>query len=561
MNYNQITISDAIKFIASNEYYLPAIQRKFVWKERDIYKLFDSLMQGFPIGTFLFWRVEKEQMNKSVFYKFISDFHEIDTHENIRAPAPETREYITGILDGQQRLTSLFIALQGSFACYKKGARKNNSNSYIKKELYLNLKSQHDTMEDGDIKYLFKFLTNEEANENNLIWLKAKDVLTWSYNPDIDAIFDDLAAKTEIDNTYRPTIKRNMRRLHEMVAKDKSINFFSIDDTFENALDIFVRVNSTGQKLTKSDLLYSTIIATWEKARENAEDLQKELAQRGFNFDKDFILRACIFNCDISIKYTVDAFDKANILKIKDNWRDIKQSIIQLITTLSEIGFTNESVTSQNALIPVSYYIFKGGKLTDLCKKEIRKFLLATLIKGTFGGHTDAALTQIKNAIQTEGKLIDIQFSYSAISERMPEIKVKSEDIENVLNFEKGSRTLAILTLLYPDFKYSQVQFHQDHLFSKSKNTGNENANKLPNLQLLEGKENRIKYHKTFESWVDATFPAEEDKQQYLRSALIYDLDPSKINDFNYIYSKRKEKIRERFKKEFFAENTDLQNA
>ena len=102
-----LTIVEVIKNISNNRYVLPSIQREFVWSTSQIERLFDSLMQEYPIGTFLFWEVAKEKYQEYDFYKFIQNYHEIYSH-NEKADL-RGEENITAILDGQQRLTSLYI--------------------------------------------------------------------------------------------------------------------------------------------------------------------------------------------------------------------------------------------------------------------------------------------------------------------------------------------------------------------------------------------------------------------------------------------------------------------
>jgi len=96
--------------------YLPALQRHFVWHHDQIELLFDSMMKGYPIGTFLFWKVNKQLADTYTFYEFISNYHEKDNYLNDKAKKTEIKEEIIGILDGQQRLSSMYIALQGSYA-------------------------------------------------------------------------------------------------------------------------------------------------------------------------------------------------------------------------------------------------------------------------------------------------------------------------------------------------------------------------------------------------------------------------------------------------------------
>src|SRR5574344_234192 len=102
----------------NNKYYLPGIQREFVWKEEQIVNLFDSILRGYPIGSFLFWRVNQENMSKFTFYDFIKDFHQVKNRHNQKNELQGKYE-IEAILDGQQRLTSLFIGLKGSLTTKK----------------------------------------------------------------------------------------------------------------------------------------------------------------------------------------------------------------------------------------------------------------------------------------------------------------------------------------------------------------------------------------------------------------------------------------------------------
>ena len=110
-----ITISAALDHIHRHEYVLPAIQREFVWRTDQIERLFDSLMLGFPIGSFLFWKVDKANSKDFVFYDFMQEYHE-RLSRHLQRLGLGTGENVTAVLDGQQRLTALNIGLRGSHA-------------------------------------------------------------------------------------------------------------------------------------------------------------------------------------------------------------------------------------------------------------------------------------------------------------------------------------------------------------------------------------------------------------------------------------------------------------
>lgn len=110
-----LTIKGVIDGITRRRYLLPAIQREFVWDEEQIINLFDSLMKDYPIGTFLLWKLEKSRIKHFQFYDFIKDYHERDNKHNPKVSVIGEQD-ITAILDGQQRLTALFIGLRGTYA-------------------------------------------------------------------------------------------------------------------------------------------------------------------------------------------------------------------------------------------------------------------------------------------------------------------------------------------------------------------------------------------------------------------------------------------------------------
>src|SRR5947209_3972590 len=142
------TIAAALSRIQQTNYVLPAIQREFVWNPEQIERLFDSLMQGYPFGTFLFWKVEAVTSSKFKFYDFVLNYHERDA-----AHCPELgkihHQSVTAILDGQQRLTALNIGLRGSMALKQPNKWWTNSDAFPTRILRLDLVAPRDPDEDG----------------------------------------------------------------------------------------------------------------------------------------------------------------------------------------------------------------------------------------------------------------------------------------------------------------------------------------------------------------------------------------------------------------------------
>lgn len=156
-----MTIAVALRLIQKNELILPAIQREYVWKPSQVIKVFDSIMRGYPVGSFLSWRVLPETIGKFKFYGFMRDYSAFDKRHNPVVDIPADR-VVTAVLDGQQRLTSLNIGLRGTYAYRNKYGHSSKAWSYPERHLYLNLLGYAPENEAG-LKYHFAFLTEEQV--------------------------------------------------------------------------------------------------------------------------------------------------------------------------------------------------------------------------------------------------------------------------------------------------------------------------------------------------------------------------------------------------------------
>jgi uncharacterized protein with ParB-like and HNH nuclease domain len=103
MPYIACTVAQIVDRINRN-HFLPAIQRPFIWSTEQILQLYDSLMKGYPISSFLFWDVAPENKGNWEIYKFAENFKFGELHSEL---AETDGRDITLVLDGQQRLTSL----------------------------------------------------------------------------------------------------------------------------------------------------------------------------------------------------------------------------------------------------------------------------------------------------------------------------------------------------------------------------------------------------------------------------------------------------------------------
>src|SRR4051812_14825463 len=255
------TVEHVLKQIHARSYLMPAIQREFVWGPSQIAKLVDSLMRGYPVGSFLFWNVEPQTADDYTFYEFLTNYHERDQPFAQKATVP-ANDGTTAILDGQQRLTSLNIALYGTYADKKKHARWNSTGAFPLRRLYLNLAEDRDEEELG-LKDDLRFLSDSDAaavpGEPDK-WFRVGDVLKL----EDDAVgFIDVIKDRGIKDDREGV--RRLSTLRKAIRTTPVLNYFEVTDQDpDKVLEIFVRVNSGGTPLSSSDLLLSMATNQWK---------------------------------------------------------------------------------------------------------------------------------------------------------------------------------------------------------------------------------------------------------------------------------------------------------
>jgi len=619
MSYKSKSILQIVKEIESSKVYLPALQRKFVWGKPQIELLFDSLMRNFPIGTFLFWNLEREVANNYVFYEFLKEYDQRHPY-NKRKDGSFLNPEIIGVLDGQQRLSSMYIGLQGTHTEKAPYMRWTNENAYRKSKLYLNLLSLPYSINDENAivineeqNFEFRFLTERESKtwifrknkqieengtetilEENMFWFKVGDVLSWSTDPEFDIIIDAFLTEstTEVQKNQvsekRRLIKKALETLNKRITSEQLINYFEIDkQDLEDILKIFIRVNSGGTQLSKTDLLFSTIVATWDNGREEIENLQQKINRKGdgFGFSNEYLMRCCLVLTDAPVLYKVNSFKSENVQKIKDEWQNIANAIEQTADLLVEYGFNHSLLTSQNATIIIAYYLYKGGAVNDSTKADIKKYLIHALLNGIYGSSQDQLIAFLRNSLRqalkdsngkTTYKLKCNQFSFDELLKlELPSRKtlyITDIELENLLTYKKGASSFFVLSLLYPNLKYKEVQFHQDHIHPASKFTADifntlslsveeqeewmKMRDMIPNLQLMEGRQNESKNALDFKTWLGKKEPSEQ--QHFKITNYIPENESLEFGNFKTFFEKRKIKLGEALRK-VLAINNDAQ--
>ena len=429
-------------------------------------------MRDYPISSFLFWKVVGDRKRDFQFYEFLRNFHEKNSRHNDKANVFGEGD-ITAILDGQQRLTALYLGLRGSYAKKTRWRRWNDATAFPEKELYLNLAAPLDDDErfQKDMLFDFAFLTKGEAAVTNekRFWFKVGNILDFNMN-NPSQIFNYLVEKGLSGSTYPGQC---LFKLNEVVQKDRVINYFEEEDQdIEKALNIFVRINSAGVPLSYSDLLLSIATSQWQRlnAREEINELVDALNGIGnrFRFDNNFVLKACLVLTDEDVRFRMRNFNRSNMLKIESKWDEIKKALTNAVHLVSSLGFDAGRLTANNAVIPIAYYLLsinaepsyvdRSQNRSD--RDNIRRWLLAALLKGLFSGQSDTTLRELRAEIRGNT-------SFGELVER-PTMRFASDEVDDLLDSRYGTnRSFLVLSLLYPTLDYKNL-FHMDHIYAKS---------------------------------------------------------------------------------------------
>ncbi|WP_106746778.1 DUF262 domain-containing protein [Yoonia maritima] len=540
MTYSTTTISDCLGKV-NEDWFLPSIQRPYVWDTTQIIRLFDSLLKGLPISTFLLWNMSRQTASSWDSYRFIENFKQGDTH-NIRVDL-SNRE-ATYILDGQQRLTSLLIGFYGSYTVKAKFARKGNLNAWTQKNLYLDLMKSPDEAADDDldsdivVTYGLDFFERDQRITPEKFWFRVsrlKGVITReAFERLHHEVMGAMPAGTTIQD--RRNIEANLERLWDVYCNQPIISYFTEENqSLDRVLNIFIRANDAGTKLSKSDLLMTMATAKWQGL--NAKDevfgfvdhINSGLRHKN-KINKDFVLKSCLVLENLEVAYKVDNFTNANLELIEDAWPSIKRTLLRVFEFVNSFGIDKDTLTSTNALMPIAYYMHRldadfRGSTGEECdaRQQMMRWLLGALINGAFSGTSDRAIAGCRAVIKEHLRTSKSFPRLALIGELGRQNRIStftSDNVERLLEIEYGDkRSFLALSLLYDTGSYDASSTQIDHIIPQAsidtkllqrrgipydRITAIQDASqRLGNLQLLLSRENNEKRDTPFSHWIE----------------------------------------------------------
>jgi hypothetical protein len=335
-------IEQILDKIDENQLFVPAFQREFVWKRDNVKNLVDSLIKDYPIGTMLTWETNNPPELKGNW--------DYDSRQGS----------VKILLDGQQRITSLYLLIRGEIPPY-----------YKKRDVVKDPRGLYVNISTLELQYYKKILM-----EKNPFWINITDIFQKKVKE--NRIVKDIKQKGyEISEEEEDKIFDNFDAIEKILDREFLEQQIPVKAILKNAIDIFYIVNSSGVNLTDAELALAQISGYWPEAREEFKRKLEEMKKGGFVFKLDFIIY-----CLLGVLYNYGSdmtklHDRSNNKKIRDAWKKLNDEVLDyVVNILKTHGYIDHSdeINSVYALIPIVVFIYRLGK-DNISEKQIKKII------------------------------------------------------------------------------------------------------------------------------------------------------------------------------------------
>jgi hypothetical protein len=454
-------ISTILDKIDENQLFVPAFQREYVWKRDDAKQLLDSLIKQYPTGTMLTWETNAPPELKGP-YKY-------DAKQGA----------VRILLDGQQRVTTLYMLIRGKIPPY-----------YTAAEITNDTRGLHVNVETRELEYY-----SQRKMENDTRWQN----ITAIFQKTVRAkdIYRDLEQKGEtVDRAREDLIDDNMQAIQNILDRDFPEQTIPIKASIREAIDIFYKVNASGVALTDAELALAQISGYWPQARDIFKKRLATLAEVGFVFKLDFIvyvLLGCLYHMGSDMR---KLHGSENNQKLKDAWdrldKQVLDYVISLLRSTAYVDHTEE-INSIYALVPIIVYCFdkNGQHLSDVEIRKMVKWFYYSQVRTRYVSQLPQKLDRDLRIVSESQNPFDELLSAIAEERRLPiaaeefEGRAISHPLFGLMRwyFKKRGAVCFSTGLAIRQTMGKKYQMENDHIFPYSK---------LEKIGY--GKGNRVKY-------------------------------------------------------------------
>lgn len=381
------TIQEMIGDVRSGEILLPEFQRGYVWNRDQVRGLVQSLYRKHPTGHFLIWKTSNPGKVRG------GDLSQ-DGHSLL-------------LLDGQQRLTSLFVLFEGVAPPFYEG-----------ESLFFDLFFNMQTAE-------FRFW-QKSMMEGSADWISVHLFLKEGLSAYLERL-------PQLSEDERALVQTNLARLAQLDAirgyTYQTDHLAGDDLTTEQVVEIFNRVNSAGTPLTKADLATAHICSLWPEARAELRTFSDQMKVHRFGIDLDFLVRSIAGVASGSVLLE-GSFYKVPVEDLQSAWKKVRTSFEHLVNVLRHDAYVDSlsDLPTRNVLIPMTVYLARhGSAFTDETVKG--KFIRWMFLAGLWGRYSSSA----ESNMQKDVSLLDAEDPTAALVERIIDqrgrIRLESRDL------------------------------------------------------------------------------------------------------------------------------------
>jgi hypothetical protein len=583
-------IEELVEQVKQGKLVLPEIQRDFVWSLQKIADLWDSIYRGYPIGQLLFWRTDKQIPSYSFFNADVLTADNIADKLVFVAKKPQWHHDHTTdnagrtiVLDGQQRITSLYLGLSEHGI---KVQPQRNSRAHkihlMKLGIFVGEQDEHVSDESQEKQPTFAWKPIEEDPESEA-YGKIKDT-------NYVSLVEALSGRRRVEQIQE--LKRRLRGSKAVMVPMTDLSGMKMEDV----LEVFQRLNNGGQKMSKSELF----LAMWF-GEEKAENLRQQVNEMrdlfgDFNVRDDTITRilAVVFG-ERSENLAKNEYSPDMFPRIQKGLPGLKRAVEASIEFLNQECFiyADSEMLSHSLFAPIVHTFYSAPAMTDRSKAFLRSFVYRALILGLFDRSTTTTLARLKHFVnQTGGDWSRLDEMHDEIKDEIFGERFKDkawlyDQIEDLLRLTKGVRTNLILLLLRQEkanVTAGEDYYDQDHLVASnlfeqqaddinngwhrygqtaggSKRLSDKEAkvwdrnrgkwaklrDSLPNLWLLNDSMNRSKGKELLDLWYLSPNRTAAERADFWRESLLDSKKGAeylKITNFENIYNDRKDELR-----------------
>lgn len=396
-------INDVLSQIDLGNYALPEFQRGYVWTRSDVRKLMYSLYRDYPVGSLLIWDTATDP-------------------DMIRGDGTPSSGTVSLILDGQQRMTSLFGVIRGKAPQFFDGDASAFAN------LYFNIDEE-----------AFEFYSQQKM-KGDRAWVSVSEVI-----PDSGAFFTKVIAQRPDDMQYYAEAMTKLNKLSSIKDRDMPVQVVAGEDkTIDVVVEIFNNVNSGGTKLSKGDLALAKICAQWPDMRAEMKAILTRLGKKGFWFKQDWLLRCLTVH--LTRKAYFSELDGVSIADVKNGLKEVENYIGTCLDHISSrLGLDHDRVLGSHyaIVLMVGYLSMKGGKLSSAAEWDKLLFwYVHAFLWGRYAGSTESVLSQDLRVLE-DGKGVDGLIEL--IHQNRADLTLRPQDF---WGWSKGARFYPLLYMI-----------------------------------------------------------------------------------------------------------------